>query len=242
MAMIKEFKASVLKFGTIAVYINLFGVIFSGLVFPVISSIFYPQPLWQGADTFIKSYHPIQTATFFCGYFLVVGSLLTFVTLYFLAGKAKRVWAFAAICVNVVFTAIVFINYIIQTTYVPYLASTNAPEAQYILVTFTMSNPGSFAWALEMYGWGGIGLSFIFMAFIFGKERYELTLKLLFWINGVASVTSALVTSSNMKWLFSPAGFAALIIWNLLVIVIDVVLIKYFSTVSLKKMVNELYD
>jgi hypothetical protein len=227
-----ETKSDVLRFGTIAVYINLFGVIFSGLVFPVITSIFYPQPQWQSPDLFIQSYHPIQTATFFCGYFLVIGSLLTFITLYFLASKSKRIWALAALGINLVFTAIVFINYIIQTTYVPYLASTNALEAQNILATFTMANPGSFAWALEMYGWGGIGLSFIFMAFIFGKERFEPTLKVLFWVNGVASVTSALVTSSNMKWLFSPAGFAALIVWNLLVVAIDIVLLKYFSKYS----------
>ncbi|MDO8896108.1 MAG: hypothetical protein Q7V19_00550, partial [Bacteroidales bacterium] len=156
----------------------------------------------------------------------------TFVALYFLASKSKQIWALSALCINVIFTAIVFINYIIQTTYVPYLASTNAPEAQNILATFTMANPGSFAWALEMYGWGGIGLSFIFMAFIFGKERFEPTLKVLFWANGVASVTSALATSLNMKWLFSPAGFASLIVWNLLVVVIDIVLLKYFSMYS----------
>ncbi|MDP2235635.1 MAG: hypothetical protein Q8J88_04290 [Bacteroidales bacterium] len=227
-----ESKASVLKFGKFAVYINLMGVILSGLVFPVISSIFYPQPQWQSADLFIQSYHPIQTATFFCGYFLVIGSLLTFVALYFLASKSKQIWALSALCINVIFTAIVFINYIIQTTYVPYLASTNASEAQNILATFTMANPGSFAWALEMYGWGGIGFSFIFMAFIFGKERFEPTLKVLFWANGIASVTSALATSLNMKWLFSPAGFAALIVWNLLVVVIDIVLLKYFSMYS----------
>lgn len=228
-----EVKASVIRFGTIAVYINLFGIVFSGLVFPVISSIFFPQPLWQDANLFIQSYHPIQTATFFCGFFLVIGSLLTFIALYFLVTKSKRIWAFSALGINLVFTAIVFLNYIIQTTYVPYLASTNAPEAQNILVAFTMSNPGSFAWALEMYGWGGIGLSFILMAFIFEKGRYEPTLKLLFWLNGVSSVASALETSVNMEWLFSPFGFAALIVWNILVFVIDIYLLKYLSSLKI---------
>jgi len=33
-----------------------------------------------------------------------------------------------------------------------------------------------------------------------------------------------------MNWLFSPTGFAALIIWNLLVLVIDFNLLKYFDT------------
>lgn len=61
------------------------------------------------------------------------------------------------------FTAVVFLNYIIQTTYVPYLAINRPPELAAVLPVFTMANPGSFAWALEMYGWGGIGLSFVFL-------------------------------------------------------------------------------
>ncbi|KAF0235437.1 MAG: hypothetical protein FD181_3514 [Prolixibacteraceae bacterium] len=92
-----------------------------------------------------------------------------------------------------------------------------------------MSNPVSFAWALEMYGWGGIGLSFIFMAFIFEKSKPERTLKMLFLANGFCSVASALMTSFNMNRLFSPAGFAALIVLNLLVFVIDAFLLRYFK-------------
>jgi len=31
-----------------------------------------------------------------------------------------------------------------------------------------------------------------------------------------------------MKWLFSPAGLTALVVWNLLVFIIDIFLLKYF--------------
>jgi uncharacterized membrane-anchored protein YitT (DUF2179 family) len=81
-----------------------------------------------------------------------------------------------------------------------------------------------------MYGWGGIGLSFIFMAFIFEKSKPQRTLKILFLANGICSVASALMTSINMNWLFSPAGFAALIIWNMLVLFIDIFLLRYFKS------------
>ncbi|NJO68745.1 MAG: hypothetical protein HC830_05210 [Bacteroidetes bacterium] len=119
----------------------------------------------------------------------------------------------------------------------PYLASNNPPETASVLAVFSMANPGSFAWALEMYGWGGIGLSFVFMAAIFGKQKTERTLKILFLVNGLCSIGSALMTSVNMKWLFSPAGFAALIIWNVLVLIIDIYLLRYFSTNQ-----NSLYE
>lgn len=216
------------SFGIKAVYLNIFGIIFSGLVFPVISTMFYPQPEWRDAQLFIDSFHPLQTATFFCGYFLVIGSLMTFIALYYSAEENKKVYALTGLVINVVFTAVVFLNYIIQTTYVPYLATNNPPETSQVLAVFSMANAGSFAWALEMYGWGGIGLSFIFMAFIFGQSKREKLLKVLFIINGISSCSTAIITSIDMTWIFSPAGFASLIIWNLLVFVIDILLIAYF--------------
>ena len=222
--------SAIQKFGRMAVYLNIFGIIFSGLVFPVLATLLHPQPRWQNPELFIQSFHPLQTATFFCGYFLVIGSLLTFVALYFISNQSKKIWAFSALAINMVFTAVVFLNYIIQTTYVPYLAANNPPETATVLAVFSMANPGSFAWALEMYGWGGIGLSFIFMAFIFENTKLERILKILFLTNGICSVASALMTSIDMNWLFSPAGFAALIIWNLLVLVIDIFLLRYFKS------------
>jgi len=80
----------IVRFGRMSVLLNIFGTITSGLLFPVLTAIFYPQPEWQGADLFISSFHPLQTATFFCGIFLVTGSLLTFSTLYLVAGNDKK--------------------------------------------------------------------------------------------------------------------------------------------------------
>ena len=222
-------KTKILQFGKTAVLVNIFGILFSGLVFPVLTTIFFPQPVWRDAETFIRSFHWIQTATFFCGYFLIAGSLLTFVALYFFAKKDKKIMAFSGLAINLIFSGIVFLNYIIQTTYVPYLAVNNLPETATVLPVFCMANPGSLAWAFEMYGWGGIGLSFIFMAFIFQNTKTERTLKMLFLINGICSLISAVMTSIDMNWIFSSAGFAALIIWNVLVLVIDIFLLRYFS-------------
>ncbi len=221
-----------LKFGRVAVITNMFGIVFSGLIFPVLSMLFTPQPPWHDAALFVESFHPLQTATFFCGYFLVIGSLLTFIVLYKTAPESRKIWALSGLVINVVFTGVVFLNYIIQTTYIPYLANNNPPETATVLPVFTMANPGSFAWALEMYGWGGIGLSFIFMAFIFENINTERTLKILFLVNGICSVASALMTSFDMNWLFSPAGLTALVVWNGLVFVIDILLLKLFHQQS----------
>lgn len=219
----------VLQFGKTAVGINMAGILFSGLLFPLLTAIFHPQPRWQNSELFIQSFHWIQTATFFFGYILVTGSLLTFIALYFLTEKSKRIIAFSGLVINIIFSGIVYLNYIIQTTWIPYLAHNNPAETSYLLTAFTMTNPGSLAWALEMYGWGGIGLSFIFMAFSFQSGRNQRILRTLFLINGITSVGSAILTSVDMNWIFSPAGFAALIVWNMLVFIIDMFLLKYFS-------------
>lgn len=215
------------RFARLGIYLNMFGVIFSGLFFPVLSMLCCPQPAWVDAELFANSFHPLQTATFFCGYFLVIGSLLTFIALYSLSPENKKLWAFAGLIINVVFTAIVFINYIIQTTYIPYLATNFPAGVEIILPVFTMANPGSFAWALEMYGWGGIGLSFIFMMAIFGTNKIDRTLKILFAANAICSVGGAIMTSIDMNWLFTTAGLVSLVVWNTLVFVIDLVLLKY---------------
>ena len=216
---------SCIRFGRAAVYMNIFGILLSGLIFPVYSSIFHPQPVWETAELFIQAFHPVQTGTFFFGYFLITGSLLTFIALFCISNELP---AMSGLVIHCIFAAVIFLNYIIQTTYVPHLAMNNPPEAEMLLAVFSMANPGSFAWALEMWGWGGIGLSYLFMAFIFSNNRHERILKVLFLANGTASLIAAFVTSFNMLWLFTPAGFAALIIWNLLVLVIDIFLLIFF--------------
>ena len=206
--------------------VNILGILFSGLVFPVLSMVMFPQPKWNNAEIFIEHFHNVQTLTFFAGYFLVISSTLLFVVLYMMANESKKVYALSGLVINVLFTSIVFINYLIQTTYIPYLANNNPPEAISMLPTFSMANPGSFAWSLEMYGWGGIGFSYVFMASIFN----ETIIKVLFWANGICSVAGAIITSINMNWLFSPYGIIALVVWNLLMLLIDLDLLYLFRT------------
>lgn len=219
------------RFAIRAVYLHMAGVILSGLVFPALAQQICPQPEWQDATAFADAFHPLQTATFFFGFLLVLGSLMVFVALHLSTAGDKKVYSLIALAVNVVFSAIIFVNYIIQTTYIPYLATYRPPEMDSVLPMLTMSNPGSLAWAFEMYGWGGVGLSFIFAAPVFGRERPGGTLRILFIINGLCSAGSALMTSADMNWLFTPAGITALVVWNTLVLVIDVFLLRYFRHV-----------
>jgi hypothetical protein len=157
---------------------------------------------------------------------------MTFIALYLLSQATKKVWALTGLMIHCIFAGIVFLNYIIQTTYIPFLAMNNPPETIFILPVLTMANPGSLAWAFEMYGWGGIGLSYIFMAWIFKDIPKTKLLRFLFVLNGVSSISSALLTSYDMNWLFSSSGLSALVIWNTLVLVIDILLLIYFRKIQ----------
>lgn len=74
------------------------------------------------------------------------------------------------------------------------------------------------------------------MAFIFGKGRFEPVLKGLFIVNGICRSASALITSVDMKWLFTPAGLTALVVWNTLVLVIDFYLLVYFKKLIISQL------
>ncbi|MFN8207527.1 MAG: hypothetical protein U0T82_08985 [Bacteroidales bacterium] len=228
-------KENYLQFGRRAVILNMAGILLSGLLFPVLTQLICPQPSYTSLVQFAEAFHPLQTATFFSGFLLITGSLFTFVSLYFLAGSGRKARALSALVVNLIFSGMVFLNYVLQISYVPYLAHYQPVEADILLPMLTMSNPGSLAWALEMYGWGGIGFSYLLAIPLLEPGGTGKVIRILFALNGGISILGALLTSLDMHWIFSPAGFASLILWNMLVLVIDGFLLRYFSSPEIRK-------
>lgn len=222
-------KKKIIKFGIFSVWLNITGVVLSGLVFPVLSIALSPQPAWQNAEVFAGNFNFLQIGTFFSGFLLAAGFAVYFIALHLLAKKEDKLYSLTALVFISVFTSLIFLNYIIQTTLVPHLALNYVPEYGPILSSLTMCNPGSIGWALEMYGWAVLGLATIFIAMLFKKGGLEKTLKLFFILNGAGSIAAALVTSFNMKWVFTPAGLVSAALWNLLILVIDILLLKYLK-------------
>ena len=113
----------------------------------------YPQPDWQNAHVFAEHYHPIQSLPFFCGFLLVCGFVLLIASLHVLAPERLRVRTQAAVIFTSVFAALVLLNYALQTTFVPSLAAGYVDANGPLLSAFTMANPRSIAWSLEMWGY-----------------------------------------------------------------------------------------
>ncbi|MFI5309164.1 MAG: hypothetical protein ACHQ53_17540, partial [Polyangiales bacterium] len=132
--------------GTIA------GIVLSGPLAVALVNTTHPQPPWGGPALFARSFHPIQVIPYPGGIFLVAGVVLLIASVRGLAQPAQQILADVALVFCAVFATLVFLNYIVQTTYVPVLARDYTEATGSILTLFSMSNPKSLAWALEMWG------------------------------------------------------------------------------------------
>ena len=75
-------------------------------------------------------------------------------------------------------------------------------------------------WAIEMWGYGFLGLGTWLTAGFFFDQGIERLTKFLFILNGVLSVIGAIWTSFDLRWVLSVAGLIAFGIWNLLYLVL----------------------
>lgn len=186
----------------------LVGSILSGPVALAIVGATHPQPSWSGPETFAAHFHRIQTLPFFFGLLMVAG----FVVL--VGGLRDSV----ARMFTSVFAALVFLNYVIQTTFVPELV--RGGDAA-LLSALTMTNPRSLAWGLEMWGYGFLGVA----TWIVARKIEDRVTSIAFVANGVVSVVGAFATALSRDWLLTTAGLAAFGAWNLLVVVMCVLVL-----------------
>jgi hypothetical protein len=179
----------------------------------------HPQPDWQGAQVFVEHAHPLQTLPFFLGFFLVGGFVVLLASLAASAPDAERAKALTSLVLTAAFAALVVLNYIIQTTFVPLLAQHQSAENAPILAALTMSNPESLGWCLEMWAYGVLGVATWLAADLFGGSRVERAARWAFVANGPVSLGSAFATAWIPGWVLTTPGLFAFGAWNLLVVV-----------------------
>lgn len=177
----------------------------------------HPQPAWRDAATFAAAYHPIQAAPFYLGFLLVAGFTCLVASLHALAparlaGRTVNALPFAG-----AFGAMIFTNYAIQTTFVPALL-VDAPRNAALVAGFTMANPTSLAWALEMWGYAVLGVATWLVAPVFDRGPLERITAWLFVLNGPVSIAGGLATAVQPGWVMTPAGLLAFGAWNVLVV------------------------
>jgi len=210
----------VYRIGMLGAIFSAIGILTSGPLAVLVVALVHPQPLWNGPALFVENFHRIQTLPFYFGFLLAMGSILMLVSVYLLS--KKRATALTALIFMSIGAAFVIFNYVTQTTFIPAVVNAYTSDLGPVVTTLSMSNPNSLPWALEMWGYGLIGLGTWLAAGFFGTSRLEIIAKALFILNGVLSVFGALMASIDLGGVFSTAGLVGYGIWNVLYLALAV--------------------
>lgn len=190
------------------------GIVLSGPVAIVTVDAVRAQPAWSDARTFIEHYHPIQTLPYVFGFFFVGGCVLLVAGLHGLAEPKQLAASRLGLVVSTIGATLIFFNYVLQTTFVPALIRGHDPAEDGILSSLTMVNPASLAWALEMWGYGFLGLGAWLAAAVLDGNRLEYVARLSLMGNGVISVVGTAVTMVRLEWVLTPNGLISYVAWN----------------------------
>jgi hypothetical protein len=190
------------------------GAILSGPVAMLVVTRAAPQPAWVSVEVFAEHYRAIQALPYVLGFILLVGFVLFAASCHALAGPGLRMRTSAALVFTAVYAALVFTNYTIQAGFIPRMVG-ERPE---YLAALTMSNPRSFAWFLEMFGYAAMGIATWLAARGFGGSTRSTIVRYLLVANGILSVAGAACISLVDAWVFSRAGLLSFAAWNVLII------------------------
>jgi len=216
----KTVEKQAISIGVWGAVLTIIGTLFSGPVSVLLISSIKQQPLWESVGLFVENYHVIQTVPFYFGFLLVSGSLCIFAAIHTLSqnkGMTLLGLIFASIGCGVV-----FLNYLTQNTLIPALVRNYTPEFDPIISIFTMSNPLSFAWALEMWGYGFLGVGTWLVSGFFDNTSVGKSAKFIFIANGIVSIVGALWTSFDLPWVYRTSGLVSYVLWNILYILLAV--------------------
>lgn len=199
--------------------VALIGFIMSGPVAFFVVSVVSPQPPWVSSALFAENYHTIQDLPFYFG-FLLIGGVLMLTAGHYLtynhSNPVKKFHLLLAVAWTIIFATLITFNYVSQIAFVRNLAVNYKPEYDAAIQIFSMSNPLSFCWANEMWGYGFLGLATILLSGYYqhnSKAIYSLLI-----VNGVVSILSAIMTLIDASWVLTTIGLFCYFAWNILMI------------------------
>lgn len=205
-------RRSATQLGLLSAWALLAGVLLSGPLTVIAVSQVAPQPAeWSGIATYARAFHPLQLVTFGFGFLIILGALGLFSALHVLASPARRVFSLLALVMTAVFASIIATNYMFQLAVLR--ANVRAGHLEGMEL-FAFNNPDSVAMALELLGYGFLGVATWAIAPLFGRTRLERWVRGLGIANGVVSLLgTALQASVGLRGLVGLVAYAG---WNVL--------------------------
>jgi hypothetical protein len=214
-----------LRTGIYGASMTVAGILLSGPLGLLLVWAVHPSPPWEGARVFVEHFHPIQTFPFFGGFALVFGYVMMIAAIHHIADEGQKTLTLIAVMFTTSFSTLIFLNYIAQTTLIPALALNYDPAMDPLISAFSLANPLSYSWAIEMWGYVFLGLATWCVAPVFQRNRFENATGTLLALNGLVSIAGALVTVVDLGWVMTTAGLLSYAVWNLLVLVMGIFVI-----------------
>ncbi|HKR04570.1 MAG TPA: hypothetical protein VJY62_08025 [Bacteroidia bacterium] len=216
------------KLISLGALVALIGFIMSGPVAFLVVNLIKPQPAWISPEVFSENYSTIQDWPFYFG-FLLIGGILMLVAGHYLNFKEnndeKKFHLLVSFGWTIAFFTLISFNYICQTTFIHNLALHYKPEYDFAISTFSMSNPKSFCWANEMWGYAFLGIATWLMAGYY-RDKNNFIRSLLI-TNGIVSLIGAIWTIIDVSWVMTTVGFVAYFVWNVLMIVLMIMIYSF---------------
>lgn len=194
----------------------------SGPLGMVLVSAVAPQPPWTDAATFMRHYHPLQALPFLFGFVLLLAFPALQVALHLRARPAARPFTLLGVVFAAVFAALIAFNYIAQTALVP-AAVARGDGA--LVALFSMNSPTAICWAIEMFGYGFLGVASLCALPALPGPGLERVSRILLALNGVISVLGAALTARDARWVLTPAGLVAFLAWNVVILAMVLALV-----------------
>lgn len=216
------------KIISLGAVVSLIGYVTSGPLGFIVVRLIKPQPAWASSAVFTENYHIIQDVPFYFG-FMLIGGMLMLVSGHYLNYKEdianNRFLLLVALGCAITFFTLICFNYICQTTFVRHLALNYDERYDAAISMFSMANPLSLCWAIEIWGYGFLGVATWLMAGYY-LNRDKLIRSLLV-ANGVVSIATVIFTVGDTEWLLKPVGLFGYFIWNILMIVLMVLIYRH---------------
>jgi hypothetical protein len=120
------------------------------------------------------------------------------------ASESKKVFSLVGLSFTIIYATLISINYFIQLTFVN--------QTTFDVSIFSMTNPQSMMWVIEILGYFFMGLATLFAAPVFSSGRIEKIIKWLFIVNGILGIGALIGYGLNV-----PLGImlGGLIVWDI---------------------------
>ena len=202
-----------------AALLALAGFILSAPVAVAIVSLSTPQPTWESAEVFRNHFHWLQTLPYFFGFLLVIGLvLLVFAHKMEYRNQSKDLDHALQLASGTIFlfAGLVIVNYICQTTFVPHLVL-DSEKHDALISAFSMTNPRSLAWSLEMWGYAIMAIALWLLS---GCYKNNKIIPALLTLNLILSIASLAWSIIDPIWVETRLGFILFMAWNALMILL----------------------